>query len=253
MKEKSKIKFFNSIKVKVPLAIILAAILFSTALLLVSYHKSDVDIRHNVIAKFDLFEKMYHDKLLTKQNDLKLAMTIFLSNEKYKQLFADGNRDELLKELLPLYKNNLKKKYDIAQFQFHKPPAISFLRLHKPQKYGDDLSSFRQTVVDANKMKSVITGLEVGRGGPGLRIVYPIEKDGQHIGTVEFGAGFDNILRELSKTLGIEYTVGIKKSVFNKAKRFSNKKTDVLKDDFVFYKFSSESIKDFISELDKKN
>ncbi len=248
MKEKSKIKLHNSLKFKIPLAIIFGAILVASALLYISYKKSNADIRHNVLANFDLFEKMYNDELSTKQTDLKMAMTIFLSNKNYKQLFADGNRDELLKELLPLYKNNLKKKYDIAQFQFHKPPAISFLRLHKPQKYGDDLSSFRQTVVDANNMKSEITGLEVGRGGPGLRIVYPVENSGEHIGTVEFGVGFGNILERISKSLGVEYAIGIKENAFKKAKRFNNKKNDILKDDLVFYKFSSDSIKQYISE-----
>ena len=44
----------------------------------------------------------------------------------------------------------LKKTYDVEQFQFHKAPAFSFLRVHQPAKFGDDLSSFRKTVVEAN-------------------------------------------------------------------------------------------------------
>ena len=44
----------------------------------------------------------------------------------------------------------LKKTYEVEQFQFHKAPAFSFLRVHQPAKFGDDLSSFRKTVVEAN-------------------------------------------------------------------------------------------------------
>jgi methyl-accepting chemotaxis protein len=253
MKDKSQIKFFNSLKFKLPASIILGALLVVTTLLYISYKKSESDIKENVLVNFDLFEKMYNDELTAKQSDLKMAMTILLSNKNIKQLFADGNRDELLKELLPLYKNNLKPKYDITQFQFHKPPAVSFLRLHKPQKYGDDLSSFRQTVLDANNMKGIISGLEVGRGGPGLRIVFPIENNGIHIGTVEFGSGFGNILSAISTSLGLDYAVGIKENTFNKVKRFKNKNTDILKDGIVFYKFSSDSIKPYISKSVLKN
>jgi len=248
MKDKSKTKFFNSLKFKLPSSIILGALLVVSALLYMSYQKSQADISKNVLNNFDLFHKMYNDELTGKENDLKMAMTILLSNKKIKQLFAEGNREELLKELLPLYKNKLKPNFDIAQFQFHKPPAISFLRLHKPQKYGDDLSSFRQTVLDANSLKSVIAGLEVGRGGPGLRIVYPIEENGTHLGTVEFGSGFSRILKAISSSLNIDYAVGINDKVFNKTKRFAKKNTDIIKDGVVFYKFSNDSIRSYIRE-----
>ncbi len=248
MKTKTGIKFFNSLKFKLPASIMLGALLVVSTLLYISYRKSQADIAKNVLNNFDQFEKLYTDELNARQNDLEMAIKILLNNKDVKKLFAEGNREELLKELLPLYKNYLKPKYDIKQFQFHKPPAISFLRLHKPSKFGDDLSSFRQTVVDANNHKNLIAGLEVGRGGPGLRIVNPIEYDGKHLGTVEFGAGFKNILNALSSSLNIDYAIGIKEEVFKKAKRFNKKGTDILKDNVVFYSFSNDSIKNYIPE-----
>ena len=33
---------------------------------------------------------------------------------------------------------SLARDYGVEQFQFHTPPAISWLRVHVPQKYGDD-------------------------------------------------------------------------------------------------------------------
>ncbi len=41
----------------------------------------------------------------------------------------------------------LKSAFGVEQFQFHTAPATAFLRVHMPQKFGDDLSSFRKTVV----------------------------------------------------------------------------------------------------------
>ncbi|WP_436428207.1 cache domain-containing protein, partial [Enterococcus faecium] len=40
----------------------------------------------------------------------------------------------------------LKSDYGVDQFQFHTPPALSYLRVHQPAKFGDDLSGFRKTV-----------------------------------------------------------------------------------------------------------
>ncbi len=84
----------------------------------------------------------------------------------------------------------LKDKYGVEQLQFHTPPAISFLRLHKPEKFGDDLSSFRHTVVKANQGKVTVSGLENGVGGLGVRGVVPVARDGKHLGTLEFGLSF---------------------------------------------------------------
>lgn len=63
--------------------------------------------------------------------------------------FAEGRRDDLAARTVPLF-TQLKKRYAARQFQFHTPPAVSFLRAHKPQKFGDDLSSFRKTILATN-------------------------------------------------------------------------------------------------------
>ncbi|MGE5506753.1 MAG: cache domain-containing protein [Actinomycetota bacterium] len=84
----------------------------------------------------------------------------------------------------------LAKTYGIDQFQFHTPPATSFLRVHMPRKFGDDLSSFRQTVVHTNTVKVPTHGLESGVAGLGVRGVVPVTDNGRHVGSVEFGMSF---------------------------------------------------------------
>lgn len=82
------------------------------------------------------------------------------------------------------------------QFQFHLPPAISFFRAHKPAKFGDDLSSFRQTVVVANQTGKPVFGLEKGVAGVGIRGVAPIFRDGRLVGSVEVGLTVDKMFVE---------------------------------------------------------
>lgn len=83
------------------------------------------------------------------------------------------------------------KASGIGQFQFHKPPAISVYRVHKPEKFGDDLSAFRQTVVNANRQHKPLAGLEQGVAGVGLRGIMPVSYQGHPVGTVEFGRALD--------------------------------------------------------------
>ena len=105
------------------------------------------------------------------------------------QAFADRDRDALGQLFVPGF-SVLKKEYGVRQFQFHTPPATSFLRVHKPTKFGDDLSSFRKTVVETNNTVRPVGGIEKGVAGLGVRGMVPVVNNGQHVGSVEFGMSF---------------------------------------------------------------
>jgi len=87
--------------------------------------------------------------------------------------FADKDRPELQGLTMPIFES-AKKNFGVKQVQFHLPPAMSFLRLHSPDKFGDDLSQFRQTIVDVNKSQQFVSGIEDGVAGLGIRGVVPI-------------------------------------------------------------------------------
>ncbi|VAX11921.1 Methyl-accepting chemotaxis sensor/transducer protein [hydrothermal vent metagenome] len=121
------------------------------------------------------------------------------------KLFAEGDRQALAERTVPLFKL-FRDKFAVRQFQFHTPPAISFLRAHKPQKFGDDLSSFRKTVVKTNETKQPVFGLEKGVAGLGIRGIVPVFYQQKHIGSVEFGMSFGQPFFENFKK---EYNVDI--------------------------------------------
>lgn len=141
----------------------------------------------------------YHNIESIVRNDLEAVFTSttmglysVIAIPEVQQAFAERNREELLRLTAPVFEQV--KKEGIEQFQFHLPPAISFLRLHQPEKYGDDLSSFRATVVQSNKERKLVAGLEEGKGGYGFRVVAPVTYQGQHVGSAEFGMGFSPAL-----------------------------------------------------------
>ncbi len=136
----------------------------------------------------------FFDLKLNDISDFALGLAIqSASNPEIQAAFAAQDRQRLTDLTLESY-TILKDQYDISQYQFHLTSDISFLRLQSPDKYGDDLSSFRYTVVQVNETKESVSGLEVGRGGAGIRGVTPVFYQGQHIGSVEFGLNFDKTL-----------------------------------------------------------
>lgn len=131
-----------------------------------------------------------------------LLATVVAGQTGVQKKFAAKDRDGLAAEFVPAF-SALKSGYGIRQFQFHLPPAESFLRVHRPEKFGDDLAGFRKTIVSTNTSQKPISGLEKGVAGIGNRGVVPIFNEGQHVGSVEFGLGFhDLFVQEFTRQTG---------------------------------------------------
>ena len=124
-------------------------------------------------------------------DNTELAVVSIAENKAVTEAFANKDREMLIDLLMDGY---MKVNGRVAQFQFHLPDSSSFLRLHQPEKFGDDLSGFRFTVNEANAKKKIVKGIESGVAGYGLRVVVPVTHEGNHIGTVEYGGKFDVVL-----------------------------------------------------------
>jgi two-component system, sensor histidine kinase and response regulator len=118
-----------------------------------------------------------------------------------------NSKDQSREELYALLKNKYEylKELELKQLHFHLPNNESFLRFHKPQKYGDDLTNIRATVDWVNKNNQTIDGFEEGRLYNGFRFVFPLtyqEKNPEkklHIGSVETSFSASSLLKLLIK------------------------------------------------------
>jgi methyl-accepting chemotaxis protein len=132
-----------------------------------------------------------------------VAVNLIAYNPAVQEAFAERDREELLNMLLEPYQSISEQ---MAQFHFHLPDSTSFLRLHNPDKYGDDLSGFRGTVNKANAEQTQVVGIEEGRGGYGFRVVVPMSYQGEHLGTVEMGSSLgENFLVNMQSNFPGEY------------------------------------------------
>lgn len=116
-----------------------------------------------------------------------------------RQAMAGNDRQRLSELFVPGYQQ-LAKDYGLSQFQFHKAPATSFLRVHKPAQFGDDLSAIRQTIVETNSRQAPVRGVESGVAGLGIRGLVPVRHEGRHVGSVEFGLSFGQAFFDTFKT-----------------------------------------------------
>lgn len=138
------------------------------------------------------------------------AMSAMIASQpSLQEAFAQGNRELLTKQLLPVF-TMLNQQYGVAQFQLHTAPATSFLRLHKPQKYGDDLSNIRPTIIQVNTTRQPVKGVEEGISGLGIRGLVPVITEGVHIGSIEFGINLsDNFIKQVNAVFGEKVDIAI--------------------------------------------
>ncbi|WP_425803552.1 methyl-accepting chemotaxis protein [Desulfitobacterium sp. Sab5] len=135
-----------------------------------------------------LVEKGIQDEFTTRLEKAKSSILSVTMNPDIQKALASRDRENLARMVQPIF--DTVKKEGFSQMQFHIAPATSFYRAHSPQKFGDDLSSFRYTVVAANKENKIVSGLEEGVEGYGFRVVAPINDEGQQVGTAEYGMDF---------------------------------------------------------------
>ena len=159
---------------------------------------------HAQQAKLEILYASLVNIIEKKSRQAEMLSTYVANDPEIQAAVAAGDRARLSALTLPGF-TRLKKDYGVRQFQFHTPQAHSFFRVHKPGKFGDDLSGFRKTVVETNRLKKPVHGIESGVAGLGIRGVVPISYKGKHLGSVEMGLSLGQFfLDKFKKDYGTE-------------------------------------------------
>ncbi|HIP11324.1 MAG TPA: hypothetical protein EYG73_01265 [Arcobacter sp.] len=177
-----------------------------------------MNTQFNVIndEKYQLAQIIYNDII----SDKKIISILEKSKDKHSEIYMKILRNKLYKQVNDKY---LQWKFlGIKQLHFHSKDNISFLRMHKPNKFGDDLTNFRESINLTNQLKIPVKGFEMGRVASGFRYVFPIfAQDGSHIGSVEASISTDSFQEELEHSFHSKINFIIDKEIVDK-KSFSN-------------------------------
>jgi diguanylate cyclase (GGDEF)-like protein len=143
-----------------------------------------------------------------------IASNILL-NEEIIDAIEKQDRNKLYALTAPIYKKLIDENPYLYIMHFHTKDSKSFLRVHKPKKFGDDLSGFRYIINNVNRLKIQQLGLEVGRYGIFYRTALPVfNKNGEHLGSFELGVNIDYIFKLFNDSYEFETILLLHKDVF---------------------------------------
>ena len=131
-----------------------------------------------------------------------ISNAISISNDSSIKDSLISNNRQLAINALATLSDNMKKStpFQNIQIHIHTKDNHSFLRSWKSEKFGDDLSSFRASVVKVNKEKVAVNTFEVGEAGLSIRSVVPIfDSNNKHVGSMEFMQGINSVATSLDE------------------------------------------------------
>ncbi|MBU1234432.1 MAG: PAS domain-containing protein [Proteobacteria bacterium] len=182
----------------------------------INYRASKAELTYNC----DLTDAKIHSSFELALADTEIRMMQFATfaaeDERIQQLFLNGkkaieeesgnedNAAAIRSDLYALMEGPYKKLaelYDFRQLHFQLGPgALSFLRVHWPAKFSDQLQDIRHIIVAVNEDHQPATGFETGRVSSGIRGVAPVfALDHQlgkevYVGALEAGTAFQTTL-----------------------------------------------------------
>ncbi|MCK5697011.1 MAG: response regulator [Gammaproteobacteria bacterium] len=218
----------------------IAIFCFDISFILINYYYSKITLQHTFIEKSESLYTAFNTELESTYENLLLIATLYAEDKHIQDLFFQGKvalakegggsggaesaliRQKILDHTLSGW-NIAKKNFNVRQLHFHLGPGdTSFLRVHWPEKFGDNMDNVRFTVVDTNKEQLQRSGFEIGRVDSGIRSMVPIfyqknkNAKKQFIGTLEAGTSFTSMFKHIDTNFDAGIAVLLKKTYLKK-------------------------------------
>ncbi len=168
-----------------------AAVLFASAAIggLGWYRQSEMNDR--------ALQKELEGDLAVIQTDMQAqkraaaAMALALAGESDTAGLIESNAREAI---VAKYAANMPKiiANGLQLITFSNAKGVAVARIHTPDKFGDDLTSRRKTIVAALKEGNLVAGTEPGRTAVSMFATAPVIKDGKTVGVVDVGTALTN-------------------------------------------------------------
>ena len=138
------------------------------------------------------------------KRNISLDTDAIMENPQVKIAFDAQDRETLLAYVLPYYKKMNDQNPYIKIMTFRLADGSAFLRVHKPEMFGDLLHENRKIIIDTNRFRERTYGFEVGKLKMTYRVVTPIFYQDNYIGLVEIGIEPEYLTNMLDDIFKIE-------------------------------------------------
>ena len=210
-------------KIHIPLIV---SIIIGFIIILVNYFISIEELENDVYGNQSSSLRLVYNEAIKVKEDIGITNAINISkNYGVVRSLLENNRELAIDGLTSLssefkdYTN-----YNNIKIHIHDANIHSFLRAWSPEKFGDDLSSFRQTILKVKKSKKPLVALELGRAGLVLRGLAPIIDNGKYLGSVEFIQGLNSVVLSAKKNNNYDIAIVMDNKYLNIAQSLKDAK-----------------------------
>lgn len=197
----------------IPLSLTILILLATSIIALHQLHNHHINLESQKSA--NQTSHLLKNQLKEDAELLKIIIKLIQNNVNLQNAWLARDRQSLFDYASPIFEN-IRSRNNVTHFYFHGLDRINFLRVHKPQLYGDLIDRFTMNqAADSGKSS---WGIELGPLGTfTLRYVYPWRIDGKLAGYIELGEEIGHIRLELERITGTELFFVIDKSYLNRA------------------------------------
>ncbi len=205
-------------KIDIPLILLLV---IGLIIIVLDYNHTTNAMKVETYQKEEKSLRSFFESALQSKEDIGLSNAINIAENHYVIEGLKNNNREFAIEGLRHVTESFKAytNYKNIKIHIHDADVHSFLRAWKPDKFGDDLKSFRHTIVDVKNNKKPLVAVELGRAGLVLRGLAPVIEDGKYLGSVEFMQGLNSIVKTAKKAKGYDVIILLDNKYLSTAKQ----------------------------------
>jgi len=205
-------------KNKILTFVTIALIIFISALISSIYFDEKDKLLLNEKKYFQTATSSYSNILKDHDNYYKYRLKNLINTDDVIDAIRTKDRIKLHSLLLKDWNILKDENKDLKILHFHLPNGRTLLRMHRPDKFGDNIAKDRAMIANVYKYKKFTAGYEAGKNLLGYRVILPIFYNGKYIGAVEFGSKPDAILKKMKQINNISGLVFSKDAVIFKHK-----------------------------------
>lgn len=175
-----------------------------------------VSTEHAMATSVDVVQKHYRLRV-AESNALMISLGRALADDEgLRQAFEARDRRALLDHAMPLF-NSMNENSGIAHLYFIEPDRKCFLRVHRPDSFGDTIN--RGSLLEAEATGEVAAAVEYSSAGTNmLRVVTPWKHRGTVLGYIELSIELSYVMKQMQEAFDLDLILWEGKHELNEEK-----------------------------------
>jgi hypothetical protein len=193
------------------------AIIFSAVVIAIGaivffreYNALQLETKSKISYVDSIVHQDFNSRIADAKEEYSKKIDKLLNQDDVKKAFAQRDRKKLFRLVEQTYKKYKSEDSFLKIMTFRLVDGSTFLRVHKPQMYGDKLNKNRTIILDVARLKTRLFGFEIGKLKMSYRIVTPIFYNKKYVGLVEVGISTNKFTKGISELYNIKNALVVK-------------------------------------------